>query len=200
MPKAVDHDARRRKVVSLAAQLIAREGIAAVSFKGIAEAAGASTAIVSHYFKNKRDLLQQTYRQLLRRSQEEQARVLGEYESTILDLAYVLLPLRPEIISAWRISIEFFSEALGDPLIKREWEANLDLAAKNYERIIERCIGKGEFPRELNAHEAAQDLLALIRGIGTEVAVSDARWPADRQRQAVWRMLAGFGYSGIFHE
>lgn len=200
MPKAVDHDLRRKQVVALAAQLIAQHGISGISFKVIADAAGASTAIVSHYFKNKRDLLSQTYRSLLDQSLEEQAVIVDRFDSNILDLAFVMLPLRTEMISAWRISIEFFSEALGDPMIQKEWESNLDKAARNYERIFERSIGKGEFPKTLNAHEAAQDLLALIRGIGTEVAVSEARWPADRQKQAVYRMLTGMGYTGPMHD
>ncbi len=200
MPKAVDHDMRRKEVVSLAAQLIARHGIGGISFKTIAEAAGASTAIVSHYFRNKRDLLQQTYRALLSASQDEQLAVVNRFDSSIFELAFILLPLREEMISAWRISIEFFAEALGDPMIRNEWEANLEAAARNYERLFERSIGRGDFPQSLNAHEAAQDLLALIRGIGTEVAVSQARWPADRQRQAVRRMLSGMGYSGPAHD
>ncbi len=194
MPKAVDHDLRRREVVELAARLIGEQGIAAVSFKALAEAAGASTAIVSHYFRNKRDLLEQTYRAVLGRSIDEQARLIGRFDATVADLAYLMLPDRPEMVTAWRISIEFFAEALGDPEIRKEWEANLETAARNYERIIERSIGRGDFPTSLNAHDAAQDLLALIRGIGTEVAVSSGRWPAQRQRDAVDHMLAGMGY------
>lgn len=190
MPKTVDHDERRKSVVSLAARLIARDGIGAVSFKGIADAAGSSTAIVSHYFENKKDLLHQTYRTLLGRSKAEQDALVEIPDSGVIDLAEALLPLRPEMVGAWRISIEFFTEAMTDPEIKREWDANLQLAIEHFEILFDRMIAAGQLPTGLDGHEAAHDMLALIRGIGTEVAVSPDRWPPDRQRRAVRQMLA----------
>ena len=57
MPRIVDHDARRRRVAEEAAELIAERGIDAVTFREIGERAGCSTAIVSHYFRDKRDVL-----------------------------------------------------------------------------------------------------------------------------------------------
>lgn len=189
MPKAVDHDERRQTVVSLTAGLIAKEGIGAVSFKGIADAAGSSTAIVSHYFQNKKDLLHHTYRTLLGRSQAEQEALVSREDIDVLDLAEALLPLRPEMVSAWRISIEFFSEAMTDPEIHREWDNNLQLAIEHFEIAFDRMIAQGRLPATLDGHEAAHDMLALVRGIGTEVAVSPERWPEARQRRAVREML-----------
>lgn len=191
MPKVVDHDERRETVVSLTAKLIAKDGIGAVSFKGIADAAGSSTAIISHYFASKKDLLHHTYRSILGRSQREQAALLDSPDSGVLDLAEALLPLRPEMVSAWRISIEFFSEAMTDPEIKREWEANLESAISGFERLFDRMIADGRASPKLDSRQAAQEMLALVRGIGTEVAVSGGRWPPELQRDAVRRMLAG---------
>jgi AcrR family transcriptional regulator len=191
MPKVVNHDERREAVVSLAAHMIAKEGIGSISFKGIADAAGASTAIVSHYFANKKELLHHTYRTLLGRSQREQAALLQSSDAGVLDLAEALLPLRPEMVSAWRISIEFFSEALTDSDIRREWEANLESAICGFEQLFDRMVADGRASPKLNSRQAAQELLALVRGIGTEVAVSAERWPPELQRDAVRRMLAG---------
>ncbi len=189
MPKIVDHDERRDTVVSLTARVIARDGISGVSFKGIADEAGASTAIVSHYFANKQELLRHTYRTLLGRSQQEQAKLIQKRGSTVLDLAEVLLPLREEMISAWRISIEFFSEAMTDPAIKAEWEKNLTGAAAGFQILFDRMIERGEIPATVSSYEASMEMLALIRGIGTEVALCGSRWTGEAQRRAVRRML-----------
>ena len=62
MPLIVDHEFRRKEVAAVASQLIARAGLEAVTIRDVAQAAGCSTAIVSHYFHNKRELLLFTYR------------------------------------------------------------------------------------------------------------------------------------------
>jgi TetR/AcrR family transcriptional repressor of bet genes len=189
MPKVVDHDERRQTVVSLTAKLIADEGIGAVSFKGIAEAAGSSTAIISHYFENKRELLHQTYRMLLGRSQQEQHAVLANPANGVMELAEALLPLRSEQLSAWRISVEFFSEALVDTEIRMEWENNLKFSANCLREMFLRMAYAGHLAENIEPTEAAEEMLALIRGIGTEMAVLPHRWPEDRQRTAINRML-----------
>jgi DNA-binding transcriptional regulator YbjK len=47
MPIQVDHERQRDHVTSLAARLVAQEGVAALTFRRVADAAGSSTAIVS---------------------------------------------------------------------------------------------------------------------------------------------------------
>src|SRR5215470_15780964 len=62
MPIQVDREVQREHVTSLAARLVAQEGVAALTFRRVAGAAGSSTAIVSTYFTDKRDLLLSTLR------------------------------------------------------------------------------------------------------------------------------------------
>ena len=57
MPAKVDADDRRRRLTAAAAQLIADEGIGALTNQRIAEHLAASTTIVTHYFRSKRELV-----------------------------------------------------------------------------------------------------------------------------------------------
>ena len=61
MPRTVDRDQRRAELIARAAQLIATKGIDGLTIRSVAKAAGVSTGVVSHYFSDKRDLLQTTY-------------------------------------------------------------------------------------------------------------------------------------------
>jgi len=61
MPARGDHDQRRRDVARIAADLVATGGLAAATHRRIAEASGASTTVVSHYFTDKHDLVKTTY-------------------------------------------------------------------------------------------------------------------------------------------
>ena len=57
MPAKVDADDRRHGLVLAAAALIAEEGIGALTNQRIAERLGASTTVVTHYFRSKRELV-----------------------------------------------------------------------------------------------------------------------------------------------
>lgn len=50
MPKIVDHDARRRELVSAALRVITTEGFAAASVRRVAQEAGHSPGALRHYF------------------------------------------------------------------------------------------------------------------------------------------------------
>ena len=64
MPARGDHQQRRQQVARIAADLVAAGGLAAATHRRIAEAAGCSTTVVSHYFTDKRDLVTATYREV----------------------------------------------------------------------------------------------------------------------------------------
>ncbi len=57
MPKQVDHEQRRREVAAVAADLVAAHGRRALTVRNVADAAGYSTTVVSHYFDDLADLL-----------------------------------------------------------------------------------------------------------------------------------------------
>ena len=57
MPRYVDHDARRRHMAETAADLVGRDGLEALTFRNVAEAARSSTTVLTHYFADKSELL-----------------------------------------------------------------------------------------------------------------------------------------------
>ena len=114
MPLIVDHEFRRREVAVVAAKLIASVGLEGVTIRDVAQAAGYSTAIVSHYFPNKREMLLFTYRHSIETSTDraDKARGLGADNLT----AYVetLLPIDDERRTAWKIWFAFWAKAVSD--------------------------------------------------------------------------------------
>ena len=61
MPKIVDHDARRRELSMVAASLVANEGVGRCTVRNLARAAGYSTGVVSHYFRDANEMLFAAY-------------------------------------------------------------------------------------------------------------------------------------------
>src|SRR3954454_8563007 len=93
MPPAADHDERRARVADVAADLIEQRGLEAVTFREIADAAGTSTAIVSHYFIDKKDLLRFTYGAASSRARRRLEGAVGGQVGSLAKAVEALLPL-----------------------------------------------------------------------------------------------------------
>ena len=65
MPKVVDHDQRRAELVLALWQVIHEQGIDGVTFRSVAQAAGASVGRVQHYFPSKDALVLHGCRQMV---------------------------------------------------------------------------------------------------------------------------------------
>ena len=64
MPPRVDHDARRRTLLSDSFAIFARDGYAACTMRGLAQSLGVSTGTLYHYFSGKEAVFEAMYRQL----------------------------------------------------------------------------------------------------------------------------------------
>jgi AcrR family transcriptional regulator len=57
VPKVVDHEKRRKEVAEAAWRVIEREGPDGTNMREIAREAGRTTGVVTHYFRDKRELM-----------------------------------------------------------------------------------------------------------------------------------------------
>jgi len=64
MPARVDHDARRRELLSRSFEIFARDGYAACTMRGLARSLGVSTGTLYHYFSGKEAVFEAMFRQL----------------------------------------------------------------------------------------------------------------------------------------
>lgn len=62
MPKIVDHEAMRERILTRSFELFARKGFAAVTMRGIARESGVSTGSLYHYFETKEHLFRELVR------------------------------------------------------------------------------------------------------------------------------------------
>ena len=62
MPKIVDHEERRAELRDAVWRLASRDGLEAVTVRGVADEAGCSTGALVHYFADKEALLQFAFR------------------------------------------------------------------------------------------------------------------------------------------
>ena len=76
MPKVVDHDAMRDELAERCVDAFAEAGYGRSSMRTLAEAAGASTGTLYHYFPNKSALFQHVVTQVVQQDISEASRLL----------------------------------------------------------------------------------------------------------------------------
>jgi len=178
VPRTVDHTARRRHVAQCASRLIAEGGTDAATVREVARAAGSSTTVVSHYFRDKRELLEFTYREAAAQARARAHAVLEADPGDVRAVVEALLPLDTERLDYWRVNAAFWGLAVGDDALAAEQRARVDGAR---ELLVGVLTERGTPDPEM----AAEELLALVIGVAVQVVFDPDRWPAARQRAMV---------------
>lgn len=180
MPAPVDHEARRLEVIKIATSILAEHGLEALSFREIAERAGYSTTIVTHYFRNKHDLLLSMFR-VAAQSGLERVREAKAQDKPVAECLEALLPLNEESRRNWRVVLAFWGNGTADEAFRKEQR----LRGREYHDLVveqlERLCPTG--PARVELH--ARTILALLNGLATLVVFSPRDWTAAHIRRVL---------------
>lgn len=192
MPRLVDHEQRRAEVAAVARSVIVRSGLEALTVREVAKAAGYSTAIVSHYFADKRQFLLYIYRWTAMRAE---ARVRARFDAAPHDLLASiesLLPIEEERRQDWLVWFAFWGWAASDPEFAREQRSQTRMARDMVASLIAAAIRDGTLIAETDHADLALRLITLVDGIAIQAIFDPDDWSGDRQRAAIRRELAPY--------
>ena len=180
MPQPVDHEARRKQVAAIGAMLLAKAGLEGVTFRDIARAAGYSTAIVSHYFRNKRELMTYIFRSA---AQGTVAKVDEDLAAgkPLQECVELLLPLDEERTRDWQVWIAFWGHVANDPEMLLEQQRRAREALDLIKRVLAREYAGLDID-EQTVELRARRLLTMITGLATETVFDPQQWTPERQR------------------
>jgi AcrR family transcriptional regulator len=181
VPIQVDRSRQRAHVTDLGVRLVATEGVAALTFRRVAEAAGTSTAIVSTYFTDKRDLLLSTLRAAAARTTVRFDAAIAE-GGDLRDCLEAWLPLDDDRLTDWRVIIAFWGVAVTDPELAQVQDGHVGRARGRVEKLL-RQQG-ASYPGSTGVAHLAREVVALTLGIAIQ-AVFDPTGPAARAQRAL---------------
>ena len=188
----VAQDARDR-ILEAACELIAAEGIDEVRIARVAMRAGASTALVHHYFSTREELLEQALLHSFELAGDERfGDEPSEERSASRALARMIeecLPVPGSQERDWVLWVELWLRAVRDPELR-------PVAAQLYDRYrgwlasgIRTGVESGEFG-PCDPDDVADHAMALLDGFGIRALLGDPSMDLDRARSAVARLLA----------
>jgi AcrR family transcriptional regulator len=182
------------RILNAACDLIAEEGIDDVRIARVAQRAGASTALVHHYFKTRSDLLEQALIHSFERAGEERFAESASVEQTAtLALAAGIresLPYPGPQRREWVLWVELWLRAVRDPDLR-------PIAARMYERyrdwlrgLLEAGIESGEFDATADVPALVDRAIALLDGFGVRALFGDPALDVEGGRESVAAALA----------
>jgi AcrR family transcriptional regulator len=192
MPRYVDHDARRRHIAATAAELVGTRGLEALTFRNVADAAGSSTTVLTHYFADKRDLLLSTFQAVAERSgaRFDEAKRRGGGLHECLE---ALLPLDAERQTEWRLLTCYWGTAVSDPGLAGEQARHVRSAQRRIESLM-----REQHPQAADAEleVVARRLVTLVQGLGAHGALDPDHWSPAEQRRVLLHELGSLGVLG----
>jgi AcrR family transcriptional regulator len=189
MPRYVDHDARRRHIAATAAEIVGTRGLEALTFRNVAEAAGSSTTVLTHYFTDKNDLLRSTFEAVAERSgarfDEAQRRGGG-----LRECLEALLPLDPGRQIEWRLLTCYWGMAVSDPNMARAEAQHVRSAQRRIESLL-----RQHYPERPGSEVevVARRLVTLVHGLGAQSALDPDHWSPAEQRRVLAHELGSLG-------
>lgn len=192
MPRPTDHDERRAHLIDIAAKLVAKRGMDGLTIREVAKAAGYTTGIVTHYFADKRQLLQMTFDATADAVYGQVA--AGAGGGATADARTVLegfLPLDAPRRRGWRIWLAFWGHAIGDAGLAADQRRRERRARELVERVLRAEIAAARLPARLDVAAAARLVLAAIQGIAAQAVFEPKQWPEAVQRATLEAALRG---------
>ncbi len=149
--------------------------------RDVAQAAGCSTAIVSHYFHNKRELLLFTYRYSIEAATARSDHMMGPGGDDLKGFIAALLPLDQERRTDWKIWFAFWAKAAADhefAIIQRDCvrKTRGDILA-----IIDTLHEQGDLCDGVDRPALARRLLLSIMGLAIQAVFDAEDWTVERQ-------------------
>ena len=191
MPKIVDHDLRRAAIADAAAEAIAEDGIEAVTMKGIAERAGATTGTVTHYFGDKDEVLLEALLLVdaAMKTRLDDALRLG---ASPTDALLAALPHDRASRRDWIVWRVFSDRATRSDALRQQYRASTDGWLRAAATSLAERSGRAIDDVWLDA----EVVVATVDAIGDAASVDLDAWPVERQRRVLDHVLERFAQPG----
>lgn len=187
----MSQDDRRLQVSDAAWRVIVREGLDRTSMRAIAQELGCTTGVVTHYFRNKDDLLLFALHQVTARLQNIMANAVQEADGTgrLVALLSAFLPIdqdREEIVQVW---VAFLGYAVGRDGLMAEHRRSGDVLRQIVIAELRDLMNQGCIRADIDPECEANVLLALSNGMSLDTLIHDHPLTRDQQRQTIARSV-----------
>jgi AcrR family transcriptional regulator len=178
---------RRLEVAQAAWRVIIREGLDCTSMRAIAQELGSSTGVVTHYFRDKEELILFALEQVVE-STLESMRACANGQQGLERLEQMItaaLPLGESDRYDWKVWIAFLGYSIGRGRLIQQHQKRYDRIRQILYQELANLQATKLIRTDLDLTLEANALIALVDGIGTGVVICPEQFSAEQQRYLV---------------
>jgi AcrR family transcriptional regulator len=185
---------RRLEVTEAAWRVIVREGLERTSMRAIAQELGSSTGVVTHYFRDKDELMLFALKRVFENLIEDmKAYAVGRQGIERLEqMIFSALPFEARGIPGWQVWVAFLGYAIGRETLVQEHRKRYEFLRQIICQELADLQTAKLIRDGLDLTLEANALIALVDGIGTGVVINPEQFRPDQQRYLVQRHIHSF--------
>ena len=184
---------RRLEVSEAAWRVIVREGLDRTSMRAIAREMNCTTGVVTHYFRNKQELILFALHQVTERLQAkmEASTVALSGTPRLMAMLSSFLPLdreRQDILQVW---VAFLGYAVGREGLMADHRQSAGELRAAIVRELAALQEQGEIRSDVNSEYEANVLLALVNGVSLDTLIQAQPLSPEQQQAVLYRYISG---------
>jgi AcrR family transcriptional regulator len=171
MPKKVDHTKRREGIAKAAFDVIARDGIGAVTLRSVAEQAHTSPQLLTHYIKSRDGLLLAAYSHFIAMTLDRIVAAEQRYKGVeaLRHSLWEAVPLDKKSEDNFRVWLSYAELASQNAAIRTLLNKGYQESNAHYARIIKHAQVIGEVPKNIDVEMTAWGATMLVVGLGAHI-------------------------------
>lgn len=186
-------DDRRAEVIQAAWRVTAREGLDRTSMRAIAQELGSSTGVVTHYFRNKDELILAALEQVFEGTIEAMKACAEKFQGRerLEQMLFLALPLEGGERDDWKVWLAFLGYSVGRERLLEAHRQRYGVLQDLMVQVLMELQGAGLAKAELETAVEAKALIALVDGISMGMVINPAQFSQAQQRALVRRHIDG---------
>ena len=178
---------RRIEVSEAAWRVIVRDGLDRTSMRAIAHEMGCTTGVVTHYFRNKQELILFALHQVTEKLQKlmEQAVTNVSGRDRLVAMLSSFLPIDKERTEILRVWVAFLGYAVGREKLMADHQQSAGELRQVIIQELKTLQSQEQVRPDINPETEANVLLALVNGISLDTLIQKQRLSTKQQREAL---------------
>lgn len=189
MPKQVDQAERRQAMSEAVWRVVAERGMDGLTLRAVAAAAGCTTGMVTHYFRDKKALLAHA-RSLMHHRMADRVEALaaqGTVHERLRSACEQALPLDDERRLETVVWAHFQLSARTDPELLQQHAAAHASWVRRLTELVRDALSHPEPP---DLHERVHSLAACLDGLAINAVTDPGAYPPELQRHVLTTHLS----------
>jgi AcrR family transcriptional regulator len=198
VPRTTNHTEQRRRIAHATWEVIGTRGLDGTSVREVARAAGCTTGTLSHYFRNRDEMVAFAFDLVvtdLCAEVEQRAAALPEGRARLEVLVEEFLPSPDRSDPRAVVTVAAWALAAHDPEIAAQHRSHYDRLRALASHYISEAIAIGDVASDTSPHDTADLLISFADGLFVASLLEPERFPRDRQVQLTQAFIDRFAPS-----